>query len=169
MPSELPGNGGVSSVAIGLPSSDGALECLFGRDAPPQALPLENTHLNLRHVKPTGMFRREVKLELAQDPLRCFSRKRLEEGACSVRIQVVQDDVDTTCPAIGSFSEERLHNLCKVFPSSSPAHGRKTPPGTRLHSDENGSGSTPTVLVIVPGGVSRLDRKGGAAVNQELF
>src|SRR6187402_1625089 len=49
---------------------------------------------NLDHVEPTGMFGREMKVELALECMGLSRRKSEIEGAIGVGVQVVLDDLN---------------------------------------------------------------------------
>ena len=93
LPRELPLDGSMLRVAVGLPSSDLALQSTRGGNAAVQALAAEDADLDLCHVQPTRMFGWAVEAHATQ-PFASYSPTRhIIEGFPEVGVQVVQHEV----------------------------------------------------------------------------
>jgi hypothetical protein len=82
-------------VAPCLPSSGLTGESVSVRNSVSQALAGEDAELNLRHVEPTGVFGRVVKLQPAQEPPGFSGREGFVEAGRLVRVQVVHNEANT--------------------------------------------------------------------------
>ena len=83
---------GAGGVALVFQLLDFTLERGFVSDASVQALATKDAQLDFRHVQPTAMLRRVVKLQFAKYPPRFFWREPLVERGRLVHVQVVHHD-----------------------------------------------------------------------------
>src|SRR5712691_1934578 len=82
------------SIASLLPRVENSLDTLHRGKALRQALTSQHREFDLRHIEPTAMFRRVVKLEATSDPTRFLWLKRLVKRTKGRGIQIVQHDSD---------------------------------------------------------------------------
>src|SRR3546814_8805140 len=97
------------SVALSLPGSDLAFELRAIVDATVQALASQDTDLDLGHVEPAGVLRREVELQPAEEAMGLRRGEGLVESPGRVRGQVVHDHPDLV--SVGERSEEHTSEL----------------------------------------------------------
>jgi hypothetical protein len=94
--SELPFDPALLCVSSFLPGVDLGLQQLSTGDASIQTLPAEDADFDFRHVQPTRMLGRVVKMHSAQELCRRALAQHVLEGLPEVGVQVVQDQVDAT-------------------------------------------------------------------------
>src|SRR5215216_3641341 len=89
--SELPINSRTCFISSALVSIDLSLESLFIRYSSVQTLSHQHAQLDLRHIQPTGMLGRVVKLKLAQYSSCLFGFKGFIQGCPFVSVEVVHN------------------------------------------------------------------------------
>src|SRR6266568_8270534 len=95
----------LSRVAPSLPSRHlGGEGGLLGITAC-QALALQDTDLDLGHVQPTGMVRRVVELDPAQQCRGRLYTEHFFEARAQMRVEVVQDQVNLACLGISPVQQ----------------------------------------------------------------
>ena len=86
---EPPINSGRGGVALGLVGVDGPGQSGFVGVASPEASSGQHAEFDLRHVQPTGVFGRVVKLQPLDDAPRLSRREGLIQRSHAVSVQVV--------------------------------------------------------------------------------
>src|SRR3546814_2682015 len=127
------------SVALSLPGSDLAFELRAIVDAKVQALASQDTDLDLGHVEPAGVLRREVELQPAEEAMGLRRGEGLVESPGRVRGQVVHDHPDLV--SVGEADVDEIAHLLGKVDGRAPPGDRDLAPGpvgdrksTRLNS-----------------------------------
>jgi hypothetical protein len=87
---ELPVDGGMASVPVGLPGTDVALKQVGSWNASAKALARQDREFDFGHVKPTGMFGRELKLQLRKMRRGFGWSEGFIQGSWGMGVQVIQ-------------------------------------------------------------------------------
>ena len=155
---ELPADGGMLGVAGSLPSSDLTGEGLSVRNPSLETLVNQDRQFNFNHVEPRGVFGREVKLQLVQDPP-CLRRweSRIEGSGC-VGIEIVQHHADFL-----GVREMHVHQVAhtgrKIQFRALVGHFGVSPASPRLKHHEQIATSVALVFVVVTRGLTGLSRR----------
>ena len=94
--SKGPLDGSTLGVAGFLPGIDLRLQKLWAGNAPIQALPTEDSNLDLNHIQPTGVLWGVAKLHTAQALLGCAYSQDIVKTLSEVGVQVIQHQVNST-------------------------------------------------------------------------
>ena len=164
---ELPVDPGFSLVSLQFQSIDLAAKHFLIGDALLEATSGEDTEFNLRHIQPTPVFGRVVKLQpLGDTP--CFRRREgLVKGRGPVGVQVVQNQPDYRNVGIGLIHQPP-HLVGEVLLGAPLRDFHVSPPCFGLAGQEQVAGPFPPVLVILAFWSSRLHRKRRSRIGQQL-
>ena len=113
LPSELPLDGSLLGVARLLPGIDFGAKYLLAGHAPVQALTTEDADLDLRHVQPTRVLRRVVKLHPAQEFGGGTFAQDVVEAFLEMGVQVVEYQMHPTRLGVCA-AEQPLNELDEV-------------------------------------------------------
>src|SRR5581483_9434875 len=157
-----------SCVSWPLPSRDlGSESRLLCRTAR-QAFALQDSDLDLRHVQPSRVRGRVVKLDPAQQ-CRCgFHPRHLIETLAQMRVEIVHDQVSLACMGISAAQHPagKAHEIDLGAPSSDL---RYTPLSARLDSDEDVTRTGALVFVVYLCGCSGPRGQRVTSLAEQLF
>src|SRR5258708_25864565 len=91
---KAPRDGAALSIAIGLQGSNTLVQVLHACHPTRQTASRKDTDLDLRHVQPTAMFGRVMKLDSLQDPPRLGWREGFIQGSGRMRVEVILHDAN---------------------------------------------------------------------------
>ena len=146
---KAPFDPGAGDIARFLQLLDFTLERLFISETPVQALTTQDTQLDFRHVQPTAVLRRVVKLQFAQDASGFFWREPLIERRRLVRVQVVHHDPHP----LGfreAFIHQPLHLLREILHRPLPSHLNVPPSTFRLTEHKQVADTLSLIFIIEP-------------------
>src|SRR3546814_220438 len=145
---EHPLDASAGSVALSLPGSDLAFELRAIVDATVQALASQDTDLDLGHVEPAGVLRREVELQPAEEAMGLRRGEGLVESPGRVRGQVVHDHPDLV--SVGEADVDEIAHLLGKVDGRAPPGDRDLAPGpVGIHGDEQIDGAVAAILVVI--------------------
>ncbi len=156
---EAPSEAGLSLVSLQLQSANPPAERIPVRDPLPETIAGEDAEFDLRHIQPTAMLGRAVKIQTPGNPAGLSRRKALIQRGLAAGIEVVQHNsyhrrirVSLVC--------QPAHLLGEAL-GGAPLRYRHMPSARQwLAEEEQVAGALPPVLVILPPGFPGLRRKG---------
>ena len=87
-------NASILCIACAFPYGDLGSQCVLVVQPAMQALAMHNAHVRLRHVQPTAVFGRVMKLDLVQDASSLLGRKGVLQARAIVGVQRVLDQTN---------------------------------------------------------------------------
>ena len=87
-------NASILGIAFAFPYGDLGSQCVLVVQPTIQALAIHNVNFRLRHVQPTAVFGRVMKLDLVQDASSLLGRKGLIQARAIVGVQIVLDQTN---------------------------------------------------------------------------
>ena len=122
---------GLHRIALGFPSGDLGGDLLRAVEPPIQALPVHDADLRFRHVEPTAMLGRVMKLDPVQQLPSLGGTESLVQAGPVVRIQVVLHQPNLDRPRVMHLGQ--LSNAGGIVPSGAMRrHANMTPAPQRL-------------------------------------
>ena len=128
---EAPVDGDTRRVALGLVGSDLALQSVSVGVSPFETGSAQHAELDFRHVQPTGVFGRMVKLQPFHDASGFRWCKGLVQRRHAVSVQIVEDHADHWGMGIGHIHHP-AHLVGEVLHSTSFRDGQVAPAGQGL-------------------------------------
>src|SRR6266478_660425 len=114
-----------------------------------QALAIHNANFRLRHVQPTAVFGRVMKLDLVQDASRLLGRKRFIQARAIMRVQIVLDQTNFLRLRIILFHQ--FSHTKSVILAGAPCRDLHMPPATQgLTHHKLMAHAFPFILVVYP-------------------
>ena len=155
-------------VALMLPSVDLASHGVSIHQPPSEALALQDADLDLRHVEPTRMLWRVMKLHASQQCVGGRAAQHFLEARTEVGVEVVQNQMNLAGRGVGALEQ---------LPYESDEIGRGSALGDLEHSasasgfygHKHIAGSLADVFVIVFGGRAGLHGERRPAVSDQLL
>jgi hypothetical protein len=138
------------------------------RQPPVQTLAGQDGEFYLRHIQPTRVLRRVMKLHLPRQPSGFLRREGLIPRSGRMGVQVVQHHPDHLSFRKGLIHQP-LHLLGKVV-ACPPLRYVDVPPSCPgLEKQKHVAGAVPHVFVIHPLGAARFHRQGLPTIRQQLI
>lgn len=144
---KLPVHFGACGIAFGFQSCHLPLQSFNITNPPPQTIALENAQFNLSHIKPTGVFGRVGKPELASYPARFLGWISFVQRSGTVRIEIVIDQFDPFRFRI-AFIDQPFENGRVITGGAALSYDQMAKTGQGLQNNEQIGRATPLVLVI---------------------
>ena len=164
---EPPVDGGSGGVALGHQSIDFPSEGLFAGEPLLQAGAGQDAELDLRHVQPTPVLRRVMKLQPPGNPPGFLSRESLVQRCPAMGVQIVQDDPYHLGFRVG-FIHQPTHPAGEVL-HRTPLRDRHLSPARQgLTGQEQVADTLPPVFVVLPQRQSRPGRERRPGLGQQL-
>src|SRR5487761_892458 len=165
---EPPVHRGMLLVALPFPGTNLLRKCLRVGDAPFQALLVQDRQLDLGHVQPTTVLGRVMEFQAISNPLGLLRLEGFVERGLAVRVQIVQHHPDDL-----GLREMDIHQLLhlagEVQLGALRRHRDMAPTGQWLEVHEQVRHPVPLVLVVIAGGLARLDRPWQARLLDQLL
>src|SRR5258708_2087387 len=161
---KAPRDGAALSIALGIKGGNQLVQVLHAGHPTRQTASRKDTDLDLRHVQPTAMFGRVMKLDSLQDPPRLGWREGFIQGSGRMRVEVILHDANVFHVRIDRIDQPsdavRVVDLGTVL-----GHLDMAPARQRLDEEKQIGGAQAFILVINALGLSWLHRLGRAHVS----
>ena len=164
---EAPIDAGLSLVSFQFQGLDLPAERFLVRETLPEAAAGDNTELDLRHIQPTAMLGRVVKLQTPRYAPRLLRRKSLVQRRLAVGIEIVQHQADHRDIGVGLVYQP-AHLMGDVLGGAPLGHFHVPPPGQGFAEQEQVAGALPPLLVVLPPRIPGLGRQWFSDVGQQL-
>lgn len=133
-----------------------------------QTITLENTQLDLGHVKPTGVLGRVGKAQLPGDPPGLLWRKSLIERGRRVGVEIVENKFDPFGFGV-AFIYQPFEDAGKIKGGAPLCHDDVAQARQWLEDNEQIGRASPLVLIIYPLGYTWPDTLRWSYLGQQLF
>ena len=164
---EPPVDGGFCGVALLLQSLDFLPEGLLVGKPLFEARGGQNAELDLRHVQPTAVLGRVMKLQPPGDPPGFLSREGLVQRCPAMGVQIVQDNPYHLGFRVG-FICQPAHPPGEVLHRAPLRDRHLSPPRQGLTGQEQVAGTLSPVFVVLAQRNSRPGRQSGTGLCQQL-